>query len=129
MVSFSLLFYSINLICISISIIICLNKKIILINKFSIHNQVNVLACKIKYLDLHSSFNFSIFIFSYRLWFFFHLLTCIVVNLFNYMYHNFFNFQLKKINYKNMLKKLIYIIFYFKKYLAHDKAVVKYKFE
>jgi hypothetical protein len=64
--SFSLLFYSINLICISIFIIICLNKKIILINKFSKHNRVNVPSSEIKYLDLHLSLNFSTFIFKYR---------------------------------------------------------------
>jgi hypothetical protein len=40
---FSLLFYSSNLMCVSISIIIWLNKKIILISKFSKHNWVNFL--------------------------------------------------------------------------------------
>jgi len=49
---FSFLFYSINLISVSISIIVCLNKKIILIKKFSKHNQVNVMFFKTKYLDL-----------------------------------------------------------------------------
>ena len=43
---FPLLFYSIKLICISISIIVCLNKKIILINKFSKHNWINILVCE-----------------------------------------------------------------------------------
>jgi hypothetical protein len=57
MVFFSLLFYSINLISISISIIICLNKKIISINKFNKHNQINISYFKIKYLNLHSSFD------------------------------------------------------------------------
>jgi hypothetical protein len=57
-VFFSLLFYSINLICVSISIIICLNKKIILINKYSKHNQVNISSFKIKYYDLKLSLDF-----------------------------------------------------------------------
>ena len=55
------LFYSINLICVSIFIIVCLNKKIILIKKFSKQNRVNVLSFKIKYLDPHMSLNFSRF--------------------------------------------------------------------
>jgi hypothetical protein len=38
-------------------------KKIILINKFSKHNQVNVPSFDIKYLDLHPSLDFSSFIF------------------------------------------------------------------
>jgi len=59
------LFYSINLICISIFIIVCLNKKIILINKFSKQNRVNVLSFKIKYLDTHVS-QFFKFFFSYH---------------------------------------------------------------
>ena len=63
---FFLLFYSINLICVSISIIICLNKEIILINKFSKHNRVNVSSFEIKYLDLHPSLDFSSFIFRHH---------------------------------------------------------------
>ena len=33
--------------------IIWLNKKLILINKFSKHNQVNIPSCKIKCIDLY----------------------------------------------------------------------------
>jgi hypothetical protein len=40
---FFLLFYSNNLICVSIFIIVWLDKKIILINKFSKHNRLNVI--------------------------------------------------------------------------------------
>jgi uncharacterized membrane protein YozB (DUF420 family) len=48
--------YSINLIYVSISIIIILfNKKLILKNKFSKHSQVNITSCKIKYLNLYVS--------------------------------------------------------------------------
>ena len=64
---FPLLFYSINLICVSISIIICLNKyKIILINKFNKYNWVNILSFEIKYFNLCLSHNFSSFIFKYH---------------------------------------------------------------
>jgi len=63
---FPLLFYSINLICVSISIIICLNKKIILINKFNKHNRINIPSFKIKYLDLYLSLDFSSSIFKYH---------------------------------------------------------------
>ena len=52
---FFLLFYLINLICVIISIIVCLNKKIILTNKFTKHNRVNVPSFEIKYLNLHLS--------------------------------------------------------------------------
>jgi len=34
------------------SIIVCLNKKIILINKFSKHNWINIPLFEIKYIDL-----------------------------------------------------------------------------
>ena len=47
---FSLLFFLINLICESIFNIILLNKKLILIKKFSEYNRVNILSYKIKYL-------------------------------------------------------------------------------
>jgi len=48
--------YSINLIYVSISIIIILlNKKLILINKFSKYSRVNITSCKIKYLNLYVS--------------------------------------------------------------------------
>ena len=63
---FFLFFYSINLIYVSISIVVCLNKKVILINKFSKYNQVNVLLFKTKYLDLYTSLDFSSFIFMCR---------------------------------------------------------------
>ena len=62
---FFLLFYPINLIYVDIYIIFYLNKNIILINKFSKYNQVNIPSFKIKYLDLHLSFYFSSFIFRY----------------------------------------------------------------
>jgi hypothetical protein len=78
---FFLLFYSINLICVSISIIIYLNKKTIITNKFSKYNWVNIMACKIKYFDLHLSFNFKLLFMD-----FFHLLTHIILVLFDYMY-------------------------------------------
>jgi len=48
---FFLFFYSINLICVFIFIIVWLDKKIILINKFSKHNRLNVTSFKIKYFD------------------------------------------------------------------------------
>jgi hypothetical protein len=48
-----------------IFIIICLNKKIILINKFSKHNRMNVSSFNIKYFNLHLFFNSSSFIFRY----------------------------------------------------------------
>jgi hypothetical protein len=60
-----ILFNLINLICNSISIIVCLNKKIILIKKFSKYNQVNIIYFKIKYLDLYLCFDFQSFIFKY----------------------------------------------------------------
>jgi len=49
--------YSINLIYVSISIIIIilLNKKLILINKFSKHSRAIIISCKIKYLNLYVS--------------------------------------------------------------------------
>ena len=40
--------------------------KLILINKFIEHNQVNDLYYDIKYLDLHLFLNFSNYIFIYR---------------------------------------------------------------
>jgi len=49
-----------------IFIIIWFNKKIILVNKFIKHSEVNGLRCKIKYLDLYIFLDFSSFIFSYR---------------------------------------------------------------
>jgi hypothetical protein len=63
-----ILFYSINLKCVSFSIIVWLNKKIILINKFHEYNRESILSCKIKYLDLYLSLDFSCFIFTYCLW-------------------------------------------------------------
>jgi hypothetical protein len=61
-----------------------IEKKII--KKISKNNQVNIPSCKIKYLNLHLSLNFSSFIFIYCLWLFFHLLTHIIIDLFDYMY-------------------------------------------
>jgi hypothetical protein len=63
MVIFLFLFYSINLICVSISIIVYLNDKIILINKFSKYNQINIMSFEIKCLDLHISFEIFKFYF------------------------------------------------------------------
>ena len=59
------LFYSINFMGIFISIIVSLNKKIILVNKFIKHNQVNVPCYPIKYLDLLQALDFSSSDFSY----------------------------------------------------------------
>ena len=62
---FFLFFYLTNLIYVSIFNIIWLNKKIILIKKFSKHNQINASSYKIKYLNLYLSFDIFNFIFSY----------------------------------------------------------------
>jgi hypothetical protein len=70
-VFFPLLFYLFNWIYISISIIICLNTNIILINKFSKYNRVNISFCEIKYLHLHLSLNFFIFLFLVIVYIFF----------------------------------------------------------
>jgi hypothetical protein len=51
---------------VKISIIVCLNKKIILINKFSKHRRVNIQFFDIKYLDLYLSLNFLSFILKYH---------------------------------------------------------------
>ena len=59
------LFYSINFMGMFISIIVSLNKKIILVNKFIKYNQVNVSCCSIKYLDLLQALDFSSSDFSY----------------------------------------------------------------
>jgi hypothetical protein len=108
-----------------IFIIVWLNKKVILIDKFSKYNQVNILSCKIKYLDLHLAFDFSSFILSYRLWFFLFnthgfqfiiLLVCI----------NFFYFRLEFFQPQKYIKKPIYIIVFWKKKIDHKKARVKY---
>ena len=48
-----------------IFIIVWLNKKIILINKFSKHNRVNVTSYEIKYIDLYLSLNFLFWIIIY----------------------------------------------------------------
>jgi hypothetical protein len=41
--------------------------------------------------------------------------------------HKLFDFHLIVYNYKNMLKKVVYIFFYLKnKYLIHEEARVKY---
>jgi len=57
----SLAYYFFPFILFNQFIIVWLNKKIILINKFSKHNRVNVTSCKIKYLDLHMFLNFFLF--------------------------------------------------------------------
>jgi hypothetical protein len=90
------LFYSINLTSVSIFIIIWLNEKNILINKFSKHNRVNVSSCEIKYFNLHLSLNLSKFIFELSFFVIFHLLTHIILDLFDYMYILIFLFSLKK---------------------------------
>ena len=65
-VFFFILFVTINIICVSIFSIVCLNKKFILINKFSKNNQVNILFFEIKYFDLYIFLDFSSIIFRYR---------------------------------------------------------------
>ena len=65
-VFFPVLFYLINLICVSISIIFCLNKKDILIKTFSKHYRVYVSSFEIKYFDVYLSLNFSSFVFRYH---------------------------------------------------------------
>jgi len=57
---FPLLFYLINLICLSISIIVCLNKKNILIKKFSKHNKVNISFSRLNILIYTCLLNFQI---------------------------------------------------------------------
>jgi hypothetical protein len=117
---FPLLFYLINLICLSISINVCLNKKIILINKFSKHNMVNILFSRLNILIYTCLLNFQIlFLVIINDFLFIYLFTHITINLFNYInkifYLNliFLNYRnvLKKyvLNYKNILKKLVYI--------------------
>jgi hypothetical protein len=49
--------------CVYIFIIVRLNNKIILINKISKHNRVDVTSCEIKYLNLYMSLDFSNFYF------------------------------------------------------------------
>jgi hypothetical protein len=90
---FSLLFYSFNLIYVSIFIIICLNKNIILINKFMKHNWINVSSYKIKYLDLYLFL--IIFFFLVIVYGFIYLLTNIVFNLFLYL-KKYYCFYIKK---------------------------------
>jgi hypothetical protein len=57
---FPILFYLINLICVSISIIFCLNKKDILIKTFSKHYRVYVSSFEIKYFDVYLSLDFQV---------------------------------------------------------------------
>jgi hypothetical protein len=57
------LFSIINLICVFIFIVVWLNKKIILINKSSKYNRVNITFYEIKYLDIYLFFNFFLFLF------------------------------------------------------------------
>jgi hypothetical protein len=81
--------------CVSISIIVWLNKTIILTKKFRKHNRIYVSSYKIKYFDLHLFLDFSSFVFSYRLWFFFHLLTHVILNFLIAFMHKIFNFHLE----------------------------------
>ena len=60
-----------SILCVFISTIIWLNKKFILINKVNQHNWVNSPYYDIKYLDLHPTLDFSKYVFSYRLFFFY----------------------------------------------------------
>ena len=108
------LFYSINLICISIFIIVCLNKKIILINKFSKQNRVNVLSFKIKYLDTHVSQFFKFFLVIINEFLFIYSHTWFLIYWIKYM-HNFFYLNLDFLNYRNILKKYAYTSFFNKK--------------
>jgi hypothetical protein len=62
---FLIYFYSISFMCVYISIVVWLNKNLILINKFSKYNRVNILCCGIKYLDLLLSLDFFNFAFNY----------------------------------------------------------------
>jgi len=91
-----------------IFIVVWMNKKIILINKFNKHNQVNFLSFKIKYINLYMSLDFFIFIFSYCLWLFFHLFTHNSWFIWLYVCIKIFIFTYNSFNYKNMLKKLVY---------------------
>ena len=52
--------------CVSIYIIVCLNKNIILTNKVIKHNRVKHPCSEVKYLDLYMSINFFIFIYIYH---------------------------------------------------------------
>jgi hypothetical protein len=63
---FFLWFYLINYMCVSISTIVWLDKKIHLINKVIEYNWVNIPCYEIKYLDLHSPLDFSRYVFNYR---------------------------------------------------------------
>ena len=64
-----------SILCVSISTIIWLNKKLILINTVIEYNRVNGSCYEIKYLDLHLSHNFSDMYFIIVNDFFFNLLT------------------------------------------------------
>ena len=62
---FPLLVYSIAFMCVSISIIVWLNKKLILINKVITQPSTD-LYCEIKYLYLYLPLDFSSLVFSYH---------------------------------------------------------------
>ena len=64
-------------------------------------SKTNISSCDIKYFDLNLFLDFFSFIFSYHLFFSIYLSM-----------HKFFLFSFNFLNYKNMLKKPIYIIFY-----------------
>jgi hypothetical protein len=93
--------------CISIFIIVWLNKKLVLINKFSKYNRINISSFKIKYLNLYLFLDFFSLLFIVIVYScFFYLLTHIILDLFNYIF-----FHLEFFKYKNMLKKSIYKFF------------------
>jgi hypothetical protein len=70
---------------VSVFIVVWSNKKIILIRKFRKHNCVNVTSDKIKYFDLYLYLDFSSFYFESSFMVFFHLLTHIILYLFDYI--------------------------------------------
>ena len=112
MIFLSFLFYSINVIYALISIIVFLNKKIILINKFSKHNRINILSFENKYLHLYLSLDFQVLFLSIVNDLFIYLFTHIVLNLFNYMNAYFFLFELRFFKLKKYFEKTYIYIFY-----------------
>jgi hypothetical protein len=75
-----ILFYLINLLC------VYFYYKLILINKFIRHNQVNDPSYDIKYLDWYWSLIFFNYIFIYHSWIFVKYIYKIIHDLFNLMY-------------------------------------------
>ena len=70
-----------NLICVSIYIIVGMNKKIILINKFNEKQPRKYPSCDIKYINLYVFFEFLLLFMT-----FIYLLTQMIFYLFYYMY-------------------------------------------